>query len=356
MQKILIFTHEFPPRLGGAGGVALQLADYFYKYHYDVTVVTQKRNNIIDYKFKIIEVPVFTKLWFLSYFTFFKFYNLKQYDKIIINDGGAIYSAGISFNEEALSKSIVYVHGVEKYLNEASLFLKILQFKKYYLRVLNKSQKIISVSGFIKELFFKDELEEFLPKVKVIYNGVDKTQFYYKDNSLLDRYVSPNDIVLISVSRFTQSKGYLKKLEIFEKLYIKNKNHKWFIIGDGDFKDTFTQIVKTKNLEKNIILLGKKSREEIKYYLSKSNFFWLLSELEESFGLVYLEAMACKSIPIGWNKAGVKEVIKNGINGCLANTDDEVISFVLDGYKTIDRENLPNQVIKVEDNYCKVLN
>lgn len=356
MKKILIFTHEFPPRLGGAGGVALQLANYLNNTKYDVTVVTSKRKHSSQYNFKLIEIYTFSKLWFLNYFLFFKLHNLKQYDYIIINDGGAIYSAGLSFHKEALQKSIVYVHGVEKYLKQDKLFLKLMNFKSIYLKVFEKSKKIITVSDFIKDLFFQNELKQFLKKVETIYNGVDTKCFHYVDNNILSKYeLSVNATILLSVSRLTKDKGYLTKLKFFEKLLKINKNYIWFIIGDGSFKIEFDKIIKTKKLDRNIILLGKKNKEELKYFYSKADFFWLLSDLEESFGLVYLEAMACKCIPIGWNKAGVKEVIQNGINGCLANSEDEVIEFIRSGYKQIDRENLSNNVIRIEDNYDKVL-
>lgn len=356
MKKILIFTHEFPPRLGGAGGVALQLAEYFVHNDYDVTLVTQKRKNTLKYDFKIIQIPIVSKLWFISYFIFFKFHNLNQYDRIIVNDGGAIYSAGLSFSEKNLLKSIVYIHGLERYLSQSSVLLKVINFKRNYMRTLNKSLKIITVSNFIKDIFFKDELQELLPKVHTIHNGVDIKQFHYIDNNKLEKFnIEQNDIVLVSISRLVKQKGYLTKLNIFKNLLQINKNYKWFIIGDGDLKNKFQEIIKDENLENNVFLLGKKERTELKYYLSKADFFWLLSDLEESFGLVYLEAMACKCIPIGWNKAGVKEVIQNSINGYLADSTVEVIEFIRNGYKQIDREKLPNNVIRIEDTYNKVL-
>ena len=47
-KKILIFTSEFPPLPGGIGNHALHLAVQFQKNGYEVTVVTDQRNKIID--------------------------------------------------------------------------------------------------------------------------------------------------------------------------------------------------------------------------------------------------------------------------------------------------------------------
>jgi len=254
MKKILIFTHEFPPRLGGAGSVALGLAEYFTNMNYNVTVVTEKRQYNKVYKFTLIEIATIHKVWFISYYIFFKLHNLKQYDYIILNDAGSIYSAGLSFNINALNKSIVYVHGVEKYLQEENLFLKLLNFRKVYLNVFENCKKIITVSNFIKDLFFKDGLVQFLPKVQIIYNGVDTKQFYQVASNILNKYnISVDSIALLSVSRFTKEKGYLRKLKIFKKLLLKNHNLFWFIIGDGDFKEEFKTIIKKKELDKKFL-------------------------------------------------------------------------------------------------------
>lgn len=358
MKKILIFTHEFPPRLGGAGGVALQLADYFTAKNYDVTVLTKKRKSTAKYPFKLIEIAILGKLWFVSYFIFLKTHNIRQYDYIILNDAGAIYSAGLALSNTQLNKSIVYIHGMEKYLEEKSFFLKVLRFKRVYLEVLEQSRKMISVSDYIKNRFLQNDLAKFLDKTTTIYNGVDTKQFYYAKNDIYGAFaLSQNITKLLTVGRFVKEKGFLKKLEIFEELLLKDKNYVWFIIGDGAFKNEFNEIIKTKKLDNKIFLLGAKSKDELKYYYSNSDLFWLLSTFGwvETFGLVYFEAMACKCIPIAWNDKGPKEVIKNNITGCLANSNEEVIKFIQTGYKNIDRDNLPNQVIKVEESYQGVL-
>lgn len=364
MKKILIFSHEFPPRLGGAGGVALQLANYFISLGHDVTVLTKKRQHSTVYDFKLIEIPIFWKLWFMSYFIFLKVHNIYQYDHIILNDAGAIYSSGLSLSSNQLEKSIVYIHGMEKYLAEKSIYLKILRFKKTYLKVMSKSSRIISVSNYIKNRFLKNDFAVFLKKTKTVYNGVDSKQFYYINKNVYSKYNLPKkSIILLTVGRFVIEKGFLKKIEIFEELLKVNKNYVWFIIGDGSFKNKFNKIIKDKCLTKNIYLLGAKSKEELKYYYSDSNFFWLLSTFTqpkkydwvESFGLVYLEAMSCKCIPIAWNDKGPIEVIKNNVNGFLANSNEDVIEFLQSGYKKIDRDDLPNQVVEIENSYKMVL-
>ena len=43
---------------------------------------------------------------------------------------------------------------------------------------------------------------------------------------------------------------------------------------------------------------------------------------QESFGLVLLEAMACKVVPIGTNVGGIPEVIEHGETGYIVELGD----------------------------------
>jgi L-malate glycosyltransferase len=356
LKKVLICSHEYPPRLGGAGGVAQQLANFYFKNGFDVTVLTKKQNlKVDDEQFKRLEVKIYGKLWFIFYPIFFLFHNFKQYDLIILNDSAVIYSAGLTFSKDTFSKTLVYNHGVEKHIVNFEFFHYLIGFKYFFLKSLENCKKIISVSDFIKEKFFTKERAYLKDKVEVVYNGVDTNHFFYIKSDLKHNLgISEEKIVLLTVGRFTKKKGYDTKLAIFEKLLKINSNYIWVIIGDGDYKNIFSQSIKIKNLEENTLILGAKSKNELKYYYSISDFFWLLSDYEEAFPLVYFEAMACKSIPIGWNKAGVREVINNEY-GLLANSENQVIDFIINDFKHIDKDLLPQKVINMNDAYKRLL-
>ena len=96
MQNILIFSHEFPPDIGGAGIVAQQYANSFSQLGYNVTVLTRyqkyynNNNSSIDYK--IIMSKDYGKLWFLSYKNSI---NFSDFDLIILNDPAATYMSQV---------------------------------------------------------------------------------------------------------------------------------------------------------------------------------------------------------------------------------------------------------------------
>jgi len=53
-----------------------------------------------------------------------------------------------------------------------------------------------------------------------------------------------------------------------------------------------------------------------------------LSNFDESFGLVYLEAQSCGCPVIGRNNAGAKEAINNEKSGFLTNSQEDVLDIL----------------------------
>jgi L-malate glycosyltransferase len=355
-MNVLIFSHEFPPRLGGVGNMALQFAKFFSNSGCNVTVVTADRKEDYNYPFTVKKVKIIGRLWFLSYYIFFKINGTKKFDYLILNDGAAIYSAAISFPRHSLSRAVAYIHGFEPLIMEKRLAGRVIFFKALFTKTLANCYKIIAVSNYIKEGFFSGNFVNLRSKVQVIHNSIDNDIFFREHTGIYSQFLSDaSTVVLLTVARMVQKKGFLTKLRIFEKLLLKNRNYIWAIVGDGPYLDVFKEIVITKGLERKIIFFGARKTEDLRSYYSDASFFWLLSDLDESFGLVYLEAMACGCIPIAWNRCGPREIINHMIDGCLANNEAEVIDFIENGYVEIDYENLSKRVFAIRNGYKKIL-
>lgn len=65
--------------------------------------------------------------------------------------------------------------------------------------------------------------------------------------------------------------------------------------------------VKREGLATSVIFLGRRNRDELSYYYSAADCFWLLSNYDECLPLVYLEAQACGIPAIGRKKGGRKK-------------------------------------------------
>jgi len=337
-KNIIIFSHEFPPFLGGVGKIGYYLAK-LYSEDCDVTVITRKEKIIkkID-KVTFYIVNVLPKIWFFSY-AFFYFKNKKIFDKadlIYLNEAAPTIVAGIFFSKKHLSKSIIIAHGleIEGVLEKKSFLHKLFRIKQNYKYALENSKKLLTLSSAMKEKI-SSAIPEYSHKIDYCYLGVDTKDFYYEKNSLgnfpYKKY--KNKKIIGSCSRIVLGKGYIEMANVIKKILLKDSNYIWLIAGDGSDIQTIKNHIKSLGIEENVQFLGALSFEELRGFYSSIDIFMLLSNYDEVFPLVYIEAQMCGAVAIGRNKGGVVEVIDTK-TGLLANSDKEVVDFVLNAKKS----------------------
>ena len=326
-KKILIISHEYPPVVGGAGVVAKDLVKKLLNNNFEVTMVTNYSGRSYEPQYKLIEVKTIPKIRFYNFWMRIKKLPLESYDKIILNDVGAAMVGSYFFNNDLLMKTVVFLHGSEpeSICKKPSLWFKFIGFENRYYNLLNNCSCIIAVSHFMKQKFLKySEWYNLKYKIQVIYNGIDNNIFYYDPINLYEKLnINTEHKLLLSVGRIVENKGYLDKYNIF-KTIAKELNYHWIIVGDGKFKSRFREIVIKDGLEEYVHFIGRVDRNQLRKYYSSVDYFWLLSNYEESLGLVYLESQFCLTPAIGRNRAGVKEVIINNKTGYLINNNSEV--------------------------------
>ncbi|MEH6908736.1 glycosyltransferase family 4 protein, partial [Neobacillus drentensis] len=309
-KRVLLFSHEFPPAVGGAGTVAQDVSHILSKINnYHITVMCnhiEGRRKSKDYK--IIEVKSLPKLRPLFYWNKLKHLDLDGFYSIIINDIGAALVAAYFFPVELQRKCTVFLHGSEPEEIFQNNIFPYFNFKRKYIDLLKNCKNIIAVSNFMKEKFMKiTKLDYLNDKICIVYNGIDTNFFFPNKINLYKRYnISPDKTLLLTVSRIVKGKGFDRMYNLF-KVVAKKYNYHWLIIGAGDYLSELMLKVKNDGMVKFITFVGKVERNELKEYYSSADLFWLLSDLNESFGLVYLEANACGIPVLANNRAGTQE-------------------------------------------------
>lgn len=102
------------------------------------------------------------------------------------------------------------------------------------------------------------------------------------------------------------------------------------IIGQGDEAAPIKQYVKEHpELTERVKLWGRISRNEVSRMMQQSDVFCMISN-NETFGLVYIEAMAAGCITIASRNEGFDGIIIDGENGflCEAGNIDELTSII----------------------------
>lgn len=118
------------------------------------------------------------------------------------------------------------------------------------------------------------------------------------------------------VSRIDEGKGWKTFIKAVEELLIvKDYNIKVLIIGSGLEEDTLIDTIDKLNIGSNVEYLGSIQHSELFNYFNQMDLFVFPTELEESLGLVGLEAMACGLPVVGSKIGGLQSYIKSGYNG-----------------------------------------
>lgn len=333
MKKVLLFSWEYPPKLGGAGSIAHAIVQNL-KNLYDVTLATQESEFLDNEGIKIIGLHNYSNKWMnvLNAIIQLKRIDLNPYDVIIINDIFASIVASLSFSKKTRQKAIIYLHGSEpeSFFRDISIMKRIVNMKKYYNRLIKDSSHIIAVSNFMKDKFIKlCKVQSLEGKIKVIHNGINEQEFYYCNRNIRQKLnISKNDKVLLTVSRVTKKKGFDRMHKIFKNISNDDKNWYWLIVGDGDYLEKLKIKCKQDGLHEKIRFIGSISRSDLLYYYSDADLFWLLSDYEEALGLVYLEANLCSIPVLANNLGGPQEVICEGVNGYLIDSDKKAIRII----------------------------
>lgn len=93
------------------------------------------------------------------------------------------------------------------------------------------------------------------------------------------------------------------------------------IIGNGSEKDKLHRLTKKLHMEDRIHLLGHKSKQEIVALLQDSDIFVLPSQ-SETFGVAYIEALACGLPIIATDCGGPRDIVTNN-NGLLVPINNQ---------------------------------
>ncbi len=189
---------------------------------------------------------------------------------------------------------------------------------KYVKKISPSPASLIALSDFLQT-----ELEKnhgICPKF-VIPPGIDTNSF---ENKNLEK-----DIDLLAVGSLIP----LKQFEIFIELVPKIKKEipaiKAMLIGDGPERENLNALIKSKNLQSNIILSGELSHPDVIKYMQRTKVFIHPSSYE-GFGIVCIEALYAGAHVISFVKPMNKEIP----NWLMAESKEDMLEKTLDCLQT----------------------
>ena len=185
--------------------------------------------------------------------------------------------------------------------------------------ILNIPDIIITVSSSTKKSI--SLLNKRPDKIYTLFNGINLNEI---NNSEPNKY--KYDVVYLG--RLVKTKNVDVLLKSLELLSNTIPHLKCAIIGDGPERENLEKLTKKLDIENIVKFHGFLKNDYEVYRKLKSSKVFISCSTLEGFGIVFIEAMACRLPVIGINHKNnaATELIKDGKNGFLVELSPKIIS------------------------------
>jgi len=328
-MKIANVVCAWPPYAGGIAGSAQQIEQILQKQHTVTTFSPQHLKPWLRYGHGAWLPQLLWRLWAYDYiYLHYPFF------------GGAemVWLFKLLFRRPKL---IIHYHMDTTNLVGAT---KILSWPSRLIlsSLLNQAEVVVSASfDYLKNsqiaFYYKKHPEKF----REIPFGINLEKFQVKaserptENRLIkyaqeiityvnDRLIKKNKKKLLFVGGLDQA-HYFKGVEILIRALkqVKNSNWQLEIVGSGDQRSTYENLVASLNLTSKITFSGKLEEVYlIKAYQNADLFILPSINRHEAFGIVLIEALACGVPVIASDLPGVRSVFNKQQEGLLVKPGD----------------------------------
>ncbi len=161
-------------------------------------------------------------------------------------------------------------------------------------------------------------------KLHLVYNGLDPLPEAELPRDIQDKLRGKQ--VLLSVGRLEQEKGFQHNIEALNMLKEKHPELVYLLVGDGAYRIKLQEMAKDLDLEERIIFAGCQPRDKVQAYYANSHVFSMPSR-DESFGIVYLEAMAAGLPVIGTEGEGIAPLLGDNLGRLVKFGDSRTLAL-----------------------------
>lgn len=128
--------------------------------------------------------------------------------------------------------------------------------------------------------------------------------------------------IVIAVGRLHKVKGFDRLLEIWAKTVKEFPDWKLYLVGDGEEKQSLTDIADKSGINGSVVFTGALSHENVLSDMKKASVYAMTSH-SEGFPFVLVEAMSCGLPTVAFDvRVGPKAIINDNKNGLLVPDGD----------------------------------
>jgi len=184
-----------------------------------------------------------------------------------------------------------------------------------------KADHLIAVSEFTKNLLKEYNIPD--DKIDVDYNGVDIDKYRPVDTDLKERLGTEN--IILYLGRLSKRKGVQRLLRNAKEILDGREDTEILVVGKGGYRKRLIDIKNDSAVEDSIKFLG--FVEDPIKYLNAADVV-VVPSIVDPFPLVPLEAKACGSTVVVSDGGGAKEIISDGEDGFVFETEEEMVEKI----------------------------
>ncbi len=317
--RVLMVLSYFHPFRGGAENQALLLSENLRHKGLDVSVLTRSFNNLPAGEvlrtvpvYRAIKTVNVRTLFGVCYFfssLFFMIAKRKQYDILHCHIVQGFHSAAAVIAGRLLKKKVV-LKIANTGVSSDFIHLKQVLGGRFILRLLKKADRLIATS---QQSAIEARREGFLDQqITMIPNGVDTRRFKSAAGNASSR------TRIVCVGRLVKVKGMDILIEAFGQLKREGLCRRLDIVGGGPERTTLSEKAVNLGCDEGIRFHGEVGNVEDFF---DTTCIFVQPSLAEGMSNVLLEAMACGLPVIATRTGAAMDIIEDGVNGLLVDTD-----------------------------------
>ncbi|MEQ8837447.1 MAG: glycosyltransferase, partial [Lacipirellulaceae bacterium] len=333
-MKILMLTNTYLPHVGGVARSVQQFAAEFRDLGHKVLVVAPSFDDDSDQDDEVVRVPAIKHFGGSSF-------------SIPLPIPGLLSDRIDAFQPELIHSHHPFLLGdtalrIASSRNLPLVFTNHTVYAKYAHYVVSNSEAlkafvtdlatgycnlcdaVVAPSSSIKQMLIKNGVER---PIEVIPTGVDLKKFTLGDRKgFRENHAIPDRAFLVGhVGRLAPEKSIAFLAEAVAEFVASNKRSWFLVAGTGPCDEEILSTFIKKGVADRLVILGElPSQELVDAYYAMDTFAF--ASLSETQGMVVTEAMAAGTPVVAIDGPGVREAVRNGMNGLLLPTQ-EVSSF-----------------------------
>jgi glycosyltransferase involved in cell wall biosynthesis len=324
-MRILLLNYEFPPMGGGAGRATYNIAKQLARLGHEVDVLTSKAkgqkayevsDGVAHHRVQVFRKGVhecgFCGAFVYVLFAYFKLrHMINRHDYDILHFFFSL-PTGLLAILPGKHRHIPYILSLrgsdvpfyDPFNSRLAIMHRLL--KPVTLKIWRGAKLVVALSQSLRLTAMRTSLKEKID-IDIIRNGIDGDLFCPGKNKAVEQ-----SFKMIAVSRLIERKGIQHVLTAMAELA--DAEIRLTIVGSGNYEKHLRQMCKEYGLESAVKFLGYCPNEQLPA-LYHANDVFILTSLAESFGIVFLEAMASGLPVIGARTGGIPAIVshENGI-------------------------------------------